>query len=234
MRKWRWEWLVATLSLALAVVLVVTFVLAANEKTAGEATAERVHQQVTSFLNTPPPPTAQPSSAETSAVVTDPVETVPEMSAVFATIDIPKIGLEFPIKAGAGLETLHAAVGYYPNTQLPGQLGNFAVAGHVCCVGNGEPFKRLNELREGDRVVVTTLTHVYTYTVVPMPACGLGQPLIVDEHKVDVIDPVPCQTGQEITRKLMTMTTCTPYGSAHTPWRLIVFAEQTDVRVRTP
>ena len=42
--------------------------------------------------------------------------------------------------------------------QLPGQLGNFAVAGHR--VGKGEPFLNLDQLRAGDAVVVETKSHL--------------------------------------------------------------------------
>ncbi|MFP5282231.1 MAG: sortase domain-bontaining protein [Actinomycetes bacterium] len=54
-------------------------------------------------------------------------------------------------------------MGHYPSTAGPGQVGNFALAGHR--ITHGQPFARLLELDRGDKVVVETRDAVYTYVL---------------------------------------------------------------------
>ena len=51
---------------------------------------------------------------------------------VFGVIRIPRFGDDYarPVLEGTGLEILSQGVGHYSGTALPGELGNFAVAGH--------------------------------------------------------------------------------------------------------
>ncbi len=53
---------------------------------------------------------------------------------------------------------------HYGGTQLPGEVGNFAMAGHR--VGKGEPFLNLDKLKAGDPVIVETATTWFVYRVV--------------------------------------------------------------------
>ena len=59
-----------------------------------------------------------------------------------------------PVVEGVSLDDLAKGVGHYPKTVLPGEVGNFAVAGHRAT--HGEPFAYLDEVRKGDAVVVET------------------------------------------------------------------------------
>lgn len=68
---------------------------------------------------------------------------------------------EVPIVEGWDKDELARGVGMYEKGELPGEIGNFAIAGHR--VTHGEPFRDFLELREGDLVEVETRTHVYTY-----------------------------------------------------------------------
>ncbi len=43
-----------------------------------------------------------------------------------------------PIVQGVGHHELSLGVGHYPSTELPGEMGNFAIAGYLAT--NGEPF----------------------------------------------------------------------------------------------
>jgi sortase A len=58
---------------------------------------------------------------------------------------------------------LQQGVAHYGDTQLPGQIGNFAVAGHR--VGKGEPFLNIDQLQAGDAVIVETKSWWYVYRV---------------------------------------------------------------------
>ena len=54
-----------------------------------------------------------------------------------------------PVVQGVSLPDLSRGVGHYPETALPGQVGNFAVAGHRAT--NGEPFAYLDQVQQGRR-----------------------------------------------------------------------------------
>jgi sortase A len=114
------------------------------------------------------------------------------------------------IVEGVSVADLRVGPGHYPGTALPGQVGNFAVAGHRATHGNG--FMRLNELVPGDLVVVEVQDAWLTYRVTGHE--------VVDPSDVSVIAPVPGDPGVPPTQPLITLTTCDPwYSAAH---RLIV------------
>ena len=105
-----------------------------------------------------------------------------------------------PIVQGVSLDVLATGIGHYPETVMPGEVGNFSVAGHRAT--NGEPFAYLDQLREGDAVVVETGTTWYTYEVT--------DEYIVQPTQVGVILPVPNKPEAKPRKALMTLTTCNP------------------------
>src|SRR5664279_3643171 len=66
-----------------------------------------------------------------------------------AFLYIPRLGRDYSwaIVEGTSGSDLEKGPGHYPGTALPGDLGNFGVAGHR--VGKGEPFLNLDQLRPG-------------------------------------------------------------------------------------
>ncbi len=148
-----------------------------------------------------------------------------------ANLYLPRLGTDyrFTIVEGVDAASLEKGPGRYPTTQLPGQVGNFAVAGHR--VGKGEPFLNLDQLRAGDAVVVETKSTWFVYRVLgdvatgdPTAAGADGVPgrEIVSPSDVGVIDPVPGRPGARPTEALMTMTTCHPKFTANQ--RMIIHA----------
>src|SRR3954469_20638289 len=86
---------------------------------------------------------------------------------------IPRLGRDyhFTIVQGSSVPNdaqLEKGPAHYKDTQLPGQIGNFAIAGHR--VGKGEPFLNLDKLRSGDAVIVETRTAWFVYRVLGQPA----------------------------------------------------------------
>lgn len=120
-----------------------------------------------------------------------------------ALLRIPAFGpdYEVPILSGTDLDVLARGVGHYSATALPGQVGNFAIAGHR--VTHGEPFARLLELDKGDQVIVETSTATFTYVLDEPP-----RNLTVRPTDTWVLDPVPGQRDRPPTRALITLTTC--------------------------
>ena len=70
---------------------------------------------------------------------------------LIAQIYIPRFGSQWHrnIVEGTTLEQLNRhGLGHYDTTQMPGQVGNFAVAGHRN--GYGQPLGDVDKLQEGD------------------------------------------------------------------------------------
>lgn len=133
-----------------------------------------------------------------------------------ALLRIPAFGAtyEIPILAGTELSVLSKGVGHYTSTADPGQIGNFAIAGHR--VTHGQPFSRLMELNAGDKVVVETRQAIYTYVLDEPP-----RQLTVKDTDTWVIDPVPGKPDAKPSQALLTLTTC--QDLFHSPDRSIGF-----------
>ena len=110
----------------------------------------------------------------------------------------PRIRLSVHDRARRRRRVPRGGPGALSDTQLPGQVGNFAVAGHR--VGKGEPFLNLDQLRAGDPVVIETKSTWFVYRVLGDVATGdptvagvdgvLGRQIVAPSD-VAVIDPVP-------------------------------------------
>ena len=132
-----------------------------------------------------------------------PVRTVP--GGAIGLIEIPKIGVDKAIVEGVGVEDLKGGPGHYPETPMPGQPGNAAIAGHRTTYG--APFNRLDELVAGDAILVTTSQGEFRYEV--------ETSFVVRPDQSEVLDPTPDNR--------LTLTTCNPRYSA--AQRLIVVAK---------
>ena len=71
-----------------------------------------------------------------------------------ARLYIPRLGKHWVVVQGVSRPTSGTRPGHYPNTALPGQIGNFSVAGHR----SPAIFWDLDQLKVGDKVVVETRT----------------------------------------------------------------------------
>lgn len=113
---------------------------------------------------------------------------------------IPRIGVEVPVIAGVEPGDLSRGVGWYPGSALPGQVGNCAIAGYR--FSNGEPFRRLLELKVGDQIIIETPTAVLTYSLISAPG-----DLTVGRNDSWVLDPVPGRPDEVPTQAHLTLTT---------------------------
>ena len=147
------------------------------------------------------------------------VKNVPLGSGI-AVLRIPRFGKSYHmvIVEGTGYEDLTKGPGHYPGTALPGQVGNFAVAGHRTTYL--APFNKIDTLRRGDAIVLETKSKWLVYRVEDVPA-GHGYPNvpwreIVDPSDVKVAYAVPDQPNpdKKPTLKLLTFTSCNPKYSA--------------------
>jgi sortase A len=78
-------------------------------------------------------------------------------------IAIPKIGVSFQIVEGTETASLEKGPGHYPGTSLPGLGQTVAIAGHRTTYL--APFRHIDALRPGNRIVVTMPYGRFTYVV---------------------------------------------------------------------
>ncbi len=120
-------------------------------------------------------------------------------------IRIPAIDVDVVVVEGITPSALRAGAGHYPQTALPCEQGNMAIAGHRTTYG--KPFGNLDRLKPGDTIELTTPVGGCVYRVT-------RPPFEVAPTDVSVLDPTPDRS--------LTLTTCHPKGSAAR--RLIVRA----------
>jgi sortase (surface protein transpeptidase) len=159
-----------------------------------------------------------------------PVPTEFASGEAFAFLHIPRLGADYSraVVEGTGTTELAQGPGHYTDTAMPGEQGNFAVAGHR--VGRGSPFLELDELHPGDPIVVETAENWYVYRVIGDPATGsftapgtaVPGRQIVSPSDVSVINPTPGAPEAAPTGAYLTLTTCHPEYSARQ--RLIIHA----------
>jgi sortase A len=122
---------------------------------------------------------------------------------------IPKIGLDVFVVQGVSEEDLRRGPGHYPQTVMPGQKGNAAIAGHRTTYG--APLYNADRLTVGDPISITdTAGRTFVYKVSEAP-------LVVSPTDVAVLNPTPFAE--------LTLTTCNPRFSATS--RLIIVARLT-------
>jgi sortase A len=84
-----------------------------------------------------------------------------EMSGV---IDIQAINLRLPILIGASDKNLNISVASLKEGSLPGEVGNFIVAGHRSH-SYGKLFNRLDEVSVGDIIKISDMANEYEYKI---------------------------------------------------------------------
>lgn len=122
------------------------------------------------------------------------------------SINIPAIwNAGAPVVQGDGWEQLKRGVGQHIGSADPGQPGNLVVSAHNDIFG--ELFRDLDQLKPGDKIIVTTATRSYTYLVTGMR--------IVAPTDVEVMNPTSKAT--------ITLVSCYPYLIDNQ--RIVVFGE---------
>lgn len=127
-------------------------------------------------------------------------------------VRIPAIGLERVVVAGTAPGPLRKGPGFYEDQPLPGARGTAAIAGHRTTYG--APFRKLDDVDRGDRVVVEMPYGRFTYRVTGSR--------IVEPDDLSVLD-----RGRE---DRLVLTACHPLYSA--AQRIVVTArlERTEPR----
>lgn len=147
-------------------------------------------------------------------------------SDVVAMLRVPRFGDDYvvPVLEGTGDLVLQDGVGHYGGAALPGEVGNFAVAGHRTTWG--APFNPIADLVTGDAVVVETPEEFHVYRVEVTE--------VVLPTDVRVIAPVPSQPGETPTEAWLTMTSCHPMFSARERYVVHALLESSTPRADGP
>ncbi len=155
------------------------------------------------------PPLDEPLAEDIPLVLPVEAQNIPEVENgdALARIEIPAIGVDDIVVAGVNVGDLKKGPGHFPDTPLPGQLGNAAIAGHRTTYG--QPFFDVDRLVVGDEIRVTTLTGTYVYRVT-------GQQIVPPSagEVVATTDP---------TRAMLTLTSCHPKWTARE--RIVISSE---------
>jgi sortase A len=137
-----------------------------------------------------------------------PVATAVAASETFGLMIVPRFGADYyrPIAEGTGTVAVlnKGEIGHYPTSQMPGAVGNFAVAAHR--TSYGKPFNQISSLLVGDRIYIETADGWYSYVFRNLE--------YVRPTGVGVVAPVPQADGATATDRLMTMTSCNPLFSS--------------------
>jgi sortase A len=185
-------------------------IVGADQNKAGVTLSHELKKKAPSA---PPAVVATPGSPDFGTPV---VAKAPGNAVQFAVMYIPRFGSDFARSVSEGVGTKDVldknGIGHYPGTQMPGEVGNFAVAAHRTT--HGAPFKPIATLQVGDKIYIQTADGYYTYDF-----RGLEY---VRPTGVAVLDPVPQSPGIAPTDRVMTMTSCNPMLSAAE--RIIAYA----------
>ncbi|MFD4136682.1 class E sortase [Streptomyces goshikiensis] len=139
---------------------------------------------------------------------------------------------EVLVKRGTAPDVLNDGVaGYYTEPVKSGlpwdASGNFSLAAHRD--GHGAKFHNIDKVKNGDAVVFETRDTWYVYKVF----AELRQ---TSKYNVDVISPVPKESGKTAPGRYITLTTCTPVYTSkyrYIVWGELVRTEKVDAK-RTP
>jgi sortase A len=127
------------------------------------------------------------------------------------TIEAPSAGFDYVIIQGTGTNSLQKGPGHYPDTALPGQGRTIGIAGHRTTYG--APFRKINQLEDGDRITVEMPYATFTYVV----------------EKSRIVEPTDVEIVRDVGRERLVLTACHPLYSA--AQRYAVFGRLAAVRL---
>lgn len=125
---------------------------------------------------------------------------------VIGQIQVPRLGLSAIVVQGDSDDVLRHAVGHVPETALPGQAGNIALAGHRDTI-----FRPLRDIRVGDVITLKTTYGDHAYRV----------------ELTEIVPPTDTEVLQSHAENELTLITCFPFHYiGHAPNRFIVRARE--------
>jgi sortase A len=128
---------------------------------------------------------------------------------VIGEMDVPRLGIRAMVVQGDSAKLLRRAIGHMPETPLPWESGNVALAGH-----RDSFFRPLRNIRSGDAITLKTVNGDFQYEVESTEVVPAS-----DMHVLDASNG-----------RVLTLITCFPFyyvGSA--PDRFVVRAREVEL-----
>lgn len=147
--------------------------------------------------------------AERARILADRFQTRIKQGDAIGRIEIDRIGLDMAFLQGTDTSTLQYGPGHYLKTSLPGQPGTVAIAGHRTTYL--APFRKINEIEDGDEIRLEMPYAAFTYEVTTHE--------VVDPGDVEILEPIGYDQ--------LVLTACHPLYSAAQRWA--VFAKLTRI-----
>lgn len=119
-------------------------------------------------------------------------------------ITIPKIGANYVVVQGTDTASLEKGPGHYPGTALPGLGQTVAIAGHRTTYL--APFRHVDALRPGDKIMVKMPYGLFTYAV----------------QYTKIVLPTALWVTNNVGYERLVLSACNPLYSA--AQRIIIFA----------
>jgi LPXTG-site transpeptidase (sortase) family protein len=129
-------------------------------------------------------------------------------------LDVPRLKLSTPVIEGDDDSTLNRAVGHLPDTPLPWQDGNSAIAGH-----RDGLFRPLKDIKIGDEIQFRTSRDQFRYRVV----------------ETSIVQPDDVSVLRARSERSLTLITCYPFSFVgNAPKRFIIHASREGEASREP
>lgn len=120
---------------------------------------------------------------------------------------IPRFGTEYVKGIYGGTSRARTldqlGIGVYKDSKMPGEVGNFSMAGHRTTWG--KPFNQIDKLQLNDAIVVETPDGWFTYRFRTLE--------YVKPSQTDVLLDVPQVPGAQTGERYITLTACSPLYS---------------------
>ena len=125
-------------------------------------------------------------------------------------VEIDSVDIDFVLLNGTDTATLQKGPGRYPETPLPGLGGTTGIAGHRTTYA--APFRKINEIEDGDEISLELPYGVFTYTV----------------EKHEIVDPGDVEIVDSVGYDRLVLTACHPLYSA--AQRYAIFGRLTEIQ----
>lgn len=119
-------------------------------------------------------------------------------------IELPTLGRRYFVVEGTDTADLRTGPGHYSDTPMPGEHGTVGIAGHRTT--HGAPFRTIDRLRKGDRIIVDMTYGRFVYRV----------------EKSRIVQPTETSVKRRVGYDRLILSACHPLYSAAE--RIVVFA----------
>lgn len=112
-------------------------------------------------------------------------------------IEIESVNLKNVIVESTDKKYLNHHVTHFEESTMPGEDGNFALAGHSSTYYTNQVFNEVHKVKVGDTIKITTVSDEFVYTIT--------ETRVVEAEEIHVLD-------QDMSKKEITLVTCTNGG----------------------